>query len=133
MMGRLGALIVLIVGAAALVGPWILPADPFYQDLPLRLASPSWGHPLGLDELGRDLFARLVLGARVSLFVGIVVVGVSATVGSIVGGIAGYAGGWVDMALGRLMDVLMAFPASCSRLRWSRCWGRASSTSCWRW
>jgi len=110
MMGRLGALIVLIVGAAALVGPWILPADPFYQDLPLRLASPSWGHPLGLDELGRDLFARLVLGARVSLFVGIVVVGVSATVGSIVGGIAGYAGGWVDMALGRLMDVLMAFP-----------------------
>ena len=83
-MGRIGALIVLIAGAAAIVGPWVLPADPFYQDLPLRLASPSWGHPLGLDELGRDLFARLVLGARVSLFVGIVVVGVSATVGSII-------------------------------------------------
>jgi len=110
MMGRIGAFIVLITAAAALVGPWLLPADPFFQDLPGRLAGPSWAHPLGLDELGRDLFARLVLGARVSMFVGLVVVGVSATVGSIIGGIAGYAGGWIDMALGRLMDVLMAFP-----------------------
>jgi peptide/nickel transport system permease protein len=110
MMGRIGGLIVLITGAAALFGPWLLPADPFYQELPLRLMGPSSGHPLGLDELGRDLLARLVLGARVSLFVGIVVVGVSATVGSIVGGIAGYIGGWLDMAVGRVMDVLMAFP-----------------------
>ena len=110
MMGRIGGFIVLITGAAALIGPWLLPADPFYQELPLRLAGPSSGHPLGLDELGRDLLARLVLGARVSLFVGIVVVGVSATVGSIVGGIAGYVGGWLDMSVGRVMDVLMAFP-----------------------
>src|SRR5262245_12153999 len=110
MMGRIGILIVVIAGIAAMFGRWLLPVNPFYQDLPLRLAGPSWSHLLGQDELGRDLLARLVLGARVSMFVGIVVVGVSATVGSIVGGIAGYAGGWIDMAVGRVMDVLMAFP-----------------------
>jgi peptide/nickel transport system permease protein len=80
------------------------------QDLALRLAGPSLAHPLGLDELGRDILARLVAGARVSLLVGLSVVSVSAAVGLLVGGVAGYAGGWVDTLIGRVIDVLMAFP-----------------------
>lgn len=110
MRGRAGLIIVAVVVVAAAVGPWLIPYDPVRQDLPMRLAGPSWHHWLGLDELGRDLLARLVLGARVSLFVGLAVVSVSAVVGTIVGAIAGYLGGVVDLALGRLMDVLLAFP-----------------------
>jgi peptide/nickel transport system permease protein len=109
-MGRVGLAIVLGAAAAAVFGPWLLPHDPLHQDLALRLAAPTWAHPLGLDELGRDLLARLALGARVSLIVGVVVVAVSAAVGIAVGAVAGYAGGRVDMALGRIMDVLLAFP-----------------------
>jgi len=110
MRGRTGLAIVCLVVVAAALGPWLIPYDPVQQDLPMRLAGPSWQHWLGLDELGRDLLARLVVGARVSLFVGIAVVSVSAVVGTIVGAIAGYLGGVVDLALGRVMDVLMAFP-----------------------
>ena len=110
MMGRAGVIIVLGAMAAAVFGPWVLPFDPLHQELALRLSPPSWAHPLGLDELGRDLASRLVLGARVSLFVGVSVVCVSAVIGTLVGAVAGYAGGKIDMALGRLMDVLMAFP-----------------------
>lgn len=109
-MGRLGLFVVLTVIAGAIVGPWVLPHDAIHQELALRLSSPSWSHPLGLDELGRDLLARLVIGARVSLFVGISVVTVSAFVGTVVGALAGYLGGWVDLAFGRVMDVLLAFP-----------------------
>jgi peptide/nickel transport system permease protein len=108
--GRIGLAIVLGVAIAAAFGPWLIPYDPVRQNLPLRLAAPTWGHPLGLDELGRDLLARLALGARVSLFVGISVVSVSAVIGTLVGAVAGYVGGAVDLALGRVMDVLLAFP-----------------------
>ena len=109
-MGRVGISIVLGTILLAVVGPFVVPHDPFEQNLALRLASPSWSHPLGLDELGRDLLARLVAGAQVSLFVGFSVVLVSAGVGTIVGAVAGYVGGGVDMAIGRVMDVLLAFP-----------------------
>ena len=78
MRGRTGLAIVCLVVVAAALGPWLIPYDPVRQDLPMRLAGPSWQHWLGLDELGRDLLARLVVGARVSLFVGIAVVSVSA-------------------------------------------------------
>jgi peptide/nickel transport system permease protein len=109
-MGRVGFAIVGVTILMAVVGPFVVPQDPLAQDLALRLAPPSLEHPLGLDELGRDLLARLVLGAQISLYVGLVVVSVSASIGIVIGGVAGYVGGWVDMALGRLMDVLLAFP-----------------------
>lgn len=107
---RIGAALVTIAAVGALAGPWLVDADPRAQELALRLAGPTWGHPLGLDELGRDILARLVAGARVSMMVGVSVVSVSAVIGMLVGGIAGYAGGWVDTVLGRIVDVLMAFP-----------------------
>jgi peptide/nickel transport system permease protein len=76
----------------------------------MRLTGPSWAHPLGLDELGRDMLSRLLAGARISFAVGISVVGISTVVGVAVGAVAGYAGGWVDDLIGRVMDVLLAFP-----------------------
>ncbi len=110
MIRRLGILIVMGTILAAVVGPWLSPYDPVSQNLPLRLAAPSWAHPLGLDELGRDLLARLLVGARVSLFVGCAVVGISSLVGVTIGSLAGYLGGKTDAAIGRVMDVLLAFP-----------------------
>lgn len=107
---RIGLVLVAIAAFGALAGPWLVSADPRTQELALRLAGPTWAHPLGLDELGRDILARLVAGARVSMLVGVSVVLVSALLGLLVGGIAGYAGGWVDTVLGRVIDVLMAFP-----------------------
>ena len=78
MMRRLAFLVVAGAAAFAVAGPWIIPSDPNAQQLALRLAGPSWNHPFGLDELGRDILARLAVGARVSLLVGLVVVSVSA-------------------------------------------------------
>lgn len=107
---RLGAVLVGLSLAAAMVGPWVAPSDPSTQDLALRLALPSLAHPFGLDELGRDILARVLAGARVSFLVGISVVAVSATVGTLIGAIAGYAGGHVDTVISRVVDTLMAFP-----------------------
>ena len=109
-MTRVGAAIVLLTVLAAVAGPALLPIDPAAQDLALRLEGPSGGHWLGLDELGRDIFARLLSGARISLLVGIVVVAVSATAGITLGSIAGYFGGRVDEVISRIVDILMAFP-----------------------
>jgi peptide/nickel transport system permease protein len=94
----------------ALVGPWIAPYPVAAQDLEHRLAAPSFSHPLGLDELGRDVLSRLLAGARVSLAVGLAVVGISSLVGTAVGALAGVAGGWVDDLVMRVVDVFLAFP-----------------------
>ena len=107
---RAGIAIVLVVVLGAIFAPWLLPWDASSQDLAHRLSGPSWQHWFGLDELGRDILARVVMGARVSLLVGFVVVGVSSAVGLAVGAVSGYYGGWIDQAIGRVMDVLMAFP-----------------------
>jgi peptide/nickel transport system permease protein len=111
-----GPIIVGLTILGAILGPFVVPYDPAAQDLPLRLTGPSWSHPLGMDELGRDLLSRLMAGARISLLVGLAVVGVSSVVGTIVGALAGYLGGWRS-------------PASCSRSRWSPSWAPASATS----
>ncbi len=109
-MMRLGLLIVVVVIGGALFAPWLMPWDASVQDLPNRLQGPTWQHWFGLDELGRDILARVLLGARVSLAVGVIVVGVSSLVGMIVGAVSGYYGGYLDQIIGRVMDVLMAFP-----------------------
>ena len=109
-MTRVGAAIVLIAVLAAVVGPVIVPFDPADQELALRLEGPTGRHWFGLDELGRDIFARVLSGARISLLVGLVVVGVSSVIGTLLGSIAGYFGGAVDELVSRVMDILLAFP-----------------------
>jgi peptide/nickel transport system permease protein len=109
-MTRVGTFIVAIAVLAAVVGPLVAPFDPADQELALRLAGPTGTHWFGLDELGRDIFARVLAGARISLLVGLVVVGVSSTIGIALGSIAGYFGGRIDEAISRVIDILLAFP-----------------------
>jgi peptide/nickel transport system permease protein len=107
---KVGAAVVLTLAVGAIVGPLLMPFDPAYQDMALRLTGPTWAHPFGLDELGRDILARVLAGARVSFVVAVVVVGVSAVVGTMLGAVAGYFGGVVDDVISRLIDILLAFP-----------------------
>jgi peptide/nickel transport system permease protein len=109
-MTRAGAAIVVVTVLAALVGPFLAPFDPAAQQLALRLTGPTGAHIFGLDELGRDIFARVLSGARVSLVVGVVVVSVSSFVGVVMGSIAGYFGGRADELISRVIDILLAFP-----------------------
>lgn len=107
-----GAALVLCVVIAAICAPLLAPADPALQDLGHRLAAPgSPGHLLGTDQFGRDLISRLIHGARVSLQAGVVAVAVGASVGLVLGLCAGYLGGWVDLLIGRVFDVILSFPA----------------------
>ena len=105
-----GACVVGLAVLAAMIGPWLVPYDPSAQELALRLEGPSRLHWLGLDELGRDILARVMSGARISLFVGLVVVSVSASIGAAMGALAGYYGGIIDEAISRVIDILLAFP-----------------------
>jgi len=105
----LAAGVLLLWAAAALAAP-LLPLAPDRIRLPQILAPPGPGLPLGSDDLGRPVFDRLVAGARVSFVVGLGVVALSLTAGTLIGGVAGLAGGLADLALVRVMDVFLAFP-----------------------
>jgi peptide/nickel transport system permease protein len=103
--------VVVLVVATAALAPWVAPFDPSQQRLLERLRPPGTaGHLLGTDNFGRDLFSRLVYGARVSLLVGVISVAIAAGLGAAVGLIGGYFGGRLDTLLMRVVDVLMAFP-----------------------
>ena len=105
-----GATIVALLAMVAMFGPAIAGADPLAIHLADSLARPSAAHLLGCDALGRDVFARIMYGARLSLGVSISVVALSLVVGSLVGGIAGLAGGWIDDVIMRSVDIVLAFP-----------------------
>ena len=106
-----GGGICLLVLITAALAPWLAPADPTAQDLTMRLLAPGEGaYLLGTDALGRDILSRIIHGARVSLYVGVVTVSVSLVIGTLVGAMAGYKGGWVDEGSMRVVDVFLAFP-----------------------
>lgn len=107
---KAGAAIVGALIAVAVVGPSVVPHDPLAQDLARQLRGPSLAHPFGTDPLGRDLLARVVHGARLSLAIAAVVTAVRLSLGVLVGLVSGYLGGWVDELLMRLVDLLFAFP-----------------------
>ena len=109
-------IILVLVAVAAILGPWLAPLDPNRQNIVLRLAPPLaegrrgaifW---LGTDGLGRDVFSRLLYGARVSLLVGICSILVGGTIGVVAGLVSGYFGGWIDDVVMRLGDIQLAFP-----------------------
>jgi ABC-type dipeptide/oligopeptide/nickel transport system permease subunit len=108
---QLGSLFVAIVLAAALFAPWLAPHDPLSGDLrSAYLVSPGSRFLLGTDTQGRDVLSRVLYGARLSLAVGLISQSVSATLGIILGLIAGYYGRWVDALVMRLADITLAFP-----------------------
>jgi peptide/nickel transport system permease protein len=108
--GRVGALLLLVIAVSAAVGPWFLP-DPLAQpDILAGSLPPGLGHPFGTDQLNRDILARVVAGARVSLSVALLAVVLSATIGAAVGLVSGYWGGLVDTGLMRLVDGALAVP-----------------------
>lgn len=102
--------LVLALALGATFAPLLSPVAPDELHLSGGLEGPSLGHPLGQDRLGRDVLAGILYGGRVSLGVGIVAVGLSLAVGTFVGFVAGYRGGWIDEAIMRVVDVLLAFP-----------------------
>ena len=106
-----GLVFVALLVLVALFAPWIATYDVGASDLLARYKGPSAAHWLGTDSTGRDIFSRVVYGARISLQVGIVVVAVSAVVGTIIGALAGFYGGWIDRIVsGYVLNVFLAFP-----------------------
>jgi peptide/nickel transport system permease protein len=105
-----GLTLTVLLVLAALAAPLLAPHDPNVQDTARRLEQPSKDHPLGLDDLGRDVLSRIVFGARVSLRVGFSVVILASLIGVTLGAISGYFGGIIDVLVMRLCDILLAFP-----------------------
>jgi len=106
----IGAAIIAVWMAIVVVGPALAPYSPTAVDLTARLRAPSWTHLFGTDDLGRDVFSRVLLGARLSLPIGIAVVMIGGSVGIAIGAVAAFAGGSVEEALMRAADVVLAFP-----------------------
>jgi len=104
-----GVILVLLLGAA-LLAPLIAPHHPLRQNLENDLIAHSADHWLGTDKLGRDILSRTIYGARVSLSVGFATVAISLFIGLLIGSLAGYCGGWIDLLLMRVVDILLAFP-----------------------
>ena len=109
----LGAgLVILTLLCMAVFGPHVVPADPYQSSILSRLKPiGSPGFPLGSDELGRDMLSRLIVGARLSLFIGLTPVMLAFVIGTAIGLLAGYAGGWTNSAIMRTIDVFYAFPS----------------------
>lgn len=109
--GVVGGVLIAVVVLGALLSPWLPLPDALTNDLAAMLQPPgSAGHLLGTDQLGRDLLARILAGARLSLYVVLLAAAIAAVIGSLLGMLAGYLGGWVDALIMRLMDIQLAVP-----------------------
>ncbi|WP_220446480.1 nickel transporter permease [Paenibacillus piri] len=106
-----GLWMVAVFVVVALLARWIAPYDPYDQNMQIMLESPSWSHPFGTDEFGRDILSRVIYGAQISLMIGIVGVLISVVFGVALGTIAGYFGSYIDSLIMRIMDIFMAFPS----------------------
>jgi len=107
---KVGTALIILLGAVALFASFIATNDPIEQHRGYYLQPPSWKFPLGTDDLGRCIFSRLVFGTQISLLIGVVVVGITALIGTALGLISGFAGGAIDESIMRLVDILLAFP-----------------------
>ncbi len=109
-LGAAAASIILLIVFTAIFAAVLAPYDPLFTHPEIRLAPPSWQHPFGTDDIGRDVFSRIIYGARISLWVGLLAVGIGTFAGTIIGLICGYWEGQLDLILQRFMDALMAIP-----------------------
>jgi len=110
-MALVGGVVVLAWVVVAGLAPWIAPYDPVEQDVATRLAAPSAQHWLGQDEIGRDVFSRLLYGGRVSLPVAAIVVVLASLFGTLYGALSGFVGDWLDEMFMRFVDMVLSFPA----------------------
>nr|WP_295462297.1 ABC transporter permease [Mesorhizobium sp.] len=108
--GAVAAVLIVVLMIVAIIGPYIAPYDPLTTNLREVLRPPSGAYWFGTDHLGRDIFSRVIVAARLDFAIAIVAVSLSAIVGSAIGALSGYVGGWLDRILGRVVDVMMAFP-----------------------
>jgi peptide/nickel transport system permease protein len=106
----IGVALLLVIVLAAVFAPWLAPHDPLQQNIAFRLDPPSADFWLGTDSYGRDVLSRLIYGARISLLVGFLAVLIAMLIGSSLGILAGYVGGWFDQLVMGLVDVLLSFP-----------------------
>ena len=104
------AVILALFSLIALFAPWLPVDDPYFQDYDHLLEAPNWSHPMGTDDLGRDILSRIFHGGRVSLQVGLFAVGMATIVGVLAGLTAGFYGRWVDTIIMRIVDVILALP-----------------------
>lgn len=95
---------------SAVAGPALVPYDPLQTNATIALQPPSWAHWFGTDNVGRDVFSRVIIATRLDLSISIAAVALSFIFGSILGAVAGYWGGWLDIILNRILDTIMAFP-----------------------
>lgn len=109
--GAVAGLVVLSIIVIAVILAPLSPYDPLATDMSSRLEPPSWQHPFGTDQLGRDMLTRVLYGGRISLLVGFLVVSITLLIGVPVGAAAGYFGGWVDNILMRFTDVVLSLPS----------------------
>ena len=113
----LGGAVLLFFAFAAVFAPLLAPRDPVEQDLLLQYIPPFWsdkaeaGYLFGTDNLGRDILSRLIHGARIALFVAVTAAAAAGLLGTVLGLLAGYFGGWIDIVVSRLVEIWMAFPA----------------------
>jgi len=105
-----GCVLVLSLFVVSLLAPWLAPYDPNAIDLKNILAPPTAAHWFGTDQLGRDVCSRMIWGAGISLKVGFVATGIAIVIGTILGAVAGYYGGWVDGLIMRFVDIMLCFP-----------------------
>ncbi|WP_455479066.1 ABC transporter permease [Bartonella sp. B23] len=119
----LGLIIIFIIVLCAIFAPWIATDDFVSNDLAHRLQPPSMSHYFGTDELGRDIFSRIIFGARITLYVVFLTTIIVGPIGLIVGTVSGYIGGWVDTTLMRIVDIFLAFPALILALAFSAALG----------
>ncbi|MHB0885080.1 MAG: nickel transporter permease [Bacillota bacterium] len=105
-----GACLIALLAIFAVIGPAVAPYDPVKGNLPDQLQAPSGQFLLGTDEFGRDILSRIIYGSRIAIEVGFVAVAVAASLGVTLGLLSGYFGGWVDSAIMRTMDIMLAFP-----------------------
>ncbi|MGN1097322.1 MAG: ABC transporter permease [Clostridia bacterium] len=106
-----GLFVIVLLVVIAIIGPYITPYDPNKQIMADANQTPSAAHWFGTDNLGRDIFSRIIVGTRVSLFVGMAAVAFSLVIGTVLGSIAGYFGGKVDAVIMRIMDMMLAIPS----------------------
>jgi peptide/nickel transport system permease protein len=105
-----GLVVVVSVIAMALLAPWVAPYNPIATSFTMVRKAPTWVHWFGTDEVGRDVLSRVIWGARASLSAGVVSVGIALGAGVPLGLLAGYAGGWIDSAISRIVDAMLAIP-----------------------